>query len=65
MMVKGLTLSHVFLFVWCNVMEIKYVANRMHTKSLAVDLLSDNRNSVVKVTSVSTRVLHSYITVCG
>jgi len=43
---------------------MKYVANRMHTKGLAVDLLSDNSNSDVNVKSVSTRVLHSYITVC-
>jgi len=43
---------------------MKYVANRMNTKGLSVDLLSDNSNSVLNVTSVSTRVLHSLVTVC-
>jgi len=50
----------------CGVMlwTMKYVANRLHTKGLAIDLLSDNSNSVVNFMSVSTRVLHSYVTVC-
>ena len=59
------SLSHLFSY-WCGVMlwTMKYVAYKMHTKGLAVDLLTDNSNSVLNVTSVSTCVLHSYITVC-
>jgi hypothetical protein len=44
---------------------MKYVAYRIHTRDLVLDLSSDCKNSRIKVASVSTRVRESYIEVLG
>jgi hypothetical protein len=44
---------------------VKYVAYRIHTRDLVLDLSSDCKNSLVKVASMSTRLRDSCIAVLG
>jgi hypothetical protein len=44
---------------------MKYVAYRIHTRGLVLDLWSDCNSSLVKVAPVSTRLRDSYIAVLG
>jgi hypothetical protein len=62
------SVESMFYFSYSNAVilwAMKYVAYRIYTRDLVLDLSSDCKNSVVKVASVSTRVRDSCIEVFG